>query len=160
MKLHILYIVCILAWCRTLLTTEECLLHPNRNPQLSKAQIEARLKQLTGSSTVIWLPKGLEADEDTNGHVDNFACFAAPGVVLLGWPSVHDPDQVILPTSTGFPHDHKPWKHTRFSRQPTKERYAWALQLPCSSPASARAGSRTNWWCSCAARKLRWRSWR
>lgn len=34
---------------------------------------------------VVWLPKGLIGDDDTNGHIDNFACFAAPGVVLLAW---------------------------------------------------------------------------
>ena len=35
--------------------------------------------------TIIWLPKGLYGDDDTNGHIDNFACFAAPGHVLLAW---------------------------------------------------------------------------
>ena len=84
---------------RTLLTTEECLLHPNRNPSLSKAEIQQRLMDYTGATRVIWLPRGLLADEDTNGHVDNFACFSAPGKVLLAWPSVHDPEQVPKPTS-------------------------------------------------------------
>lgn len=39
----------------------------------------------TGIRKVIWLPRGLYADEDTNGHIDNFACFVRPGVVLLAW---------------------------------------------------------------------------
>ncbi|KAL6759516.1 hypothetical protein V8C86DRAFT_2573792 [Haematococcus lacustris] len=69
----------------TLLTTEECLLHPNRNPNCSKEDIEAQLKRWLGVAKVLWLPKGLYADHDTNGHVDNFACFARPGVVLLAW---------------------------------------------------------------------------
>lgn len=34
---------------------------------------------------VIWLPRGLCGDDDTNGHIDNFACFARPGTVLLAW---------------------------------------------------------------------------
>ena len=81
------------------MTTEECLLHENRNPSLSKAEIEQRLKAFTGASKVIWLPKGLVADEDTKGHVDNMACFASPGKVLLSWPSTEDPEQVqISPT--------------------------------------------------------------
>jgi agmatine deiminase len=42
---------------RTCLTTEECLLHPNRNPHLSKADIEQRLKRFLGVTKVIWLPK-------------------------------------------------------------------------------------------------------
>jgi agmatine deiminase len=42
---------------RTLLTTEECLLHPNRNPELSKGEIEDRLKRFLGVTKVIWLPK-------------------------------------------------------------------------------------------------------
>lgn len=78
----------------TLLTTEECLLHENRNPSLNKDQIEQRLKSYTGASKVIWLPKGLIADEDTKGHVDNMACFSKPGQILLSWPSVDDAEQV------------------------------------------------------------------
>jgi agmatine deiminase len=68
----------------TVLTTEECLLNPNRNPGLSREQIEQVLCEQLGASSVIWLGRGLRGDE-TDGHVDNLACFARPGVVLLAW---------------------------------------------------------------------------
>jgi agmatine deiminase len=75
----------------TLLTTVECLLNPNRNPDLSKAEIEAVLCDYLGVEKIIWLPLGLSNDE-TDGHVDNLCCFAAPGVVLLAWTDdKHDP---------------------------------------------------------------------
>lgn len=48
------------------------------------------------SAQVLWLPKGLYADEDTNGHVDNIACFARPGVVLLSWTDDKSDPQVCL----------------------------------------------------------------
>ncbi len=66
----------------TVLTTEECLLHPNRNPNLSRDEIEANLKAWLGVETVLWLGRGYEGD-DTNGHIDEIACFAAPGLVLM-----------------------------------------------------------------------------
>jgi len=69
----------------TCLTTEECLLNPNRNPSLSKQEIESWLKNMLGIKKLIWLPRGLYGDDDTNGHVDNLACFAQTGVVLLVW---------------------------------------------------------------------------
>lgn len=69
----------------TCLTTEECLLNKNRNPHLTKEQIEAKLKSYLGVKKVIWLPHGLFGDDDTNGHIDNMCCFAKPGVVLLSW---------------------------------------------------------------------------
>nr|MDA8134587.1 agmatine deiminase [Desulfobacteraceae bacterium] len=68
----------------TLLTTEQCLLHPNRNPSLSRAQIESVLKDYLCVDTVIWLGQGVVMDE-TDGHVDNLCCFARPGEVLLHW---------------------------------------------------------------------------
>ena len=68
----------------TLLTTEECLLNQNRNPQLSRADIEAQLRSHLGIDRVIWLPNGLFNDE-TDGHVDNFCCYVRPGEVLLAW---------------------------------------------------------------------------
>lgn len=69
----------------TCYTTEECLLHPSRNPELSKAQIEAYLKQYLNVDVVFWLPLGLYADEDTNGHIDNILHVVAPGEVVLTW---------------------------------------------------------------------------
>jgi agmatine deiminase len=68
----------------TVLTTEECLLNSNRNPDLSRQQIERALWEYLGAEKVIWLGKGVFNDE-TDGHVDNIACFARPGVVLLTW---------------------------------------------------------------------------
>ncbi|XP_004508635.1 agmatine deiminase [Cicer arietinum] len=69
----------------TCLTTEECLLNKNRNPYLSKNQIEDELKAYLQVRKVIWLPRGLYGDDDTNGHIDNMCCFVRPGVVLLSW---------------------------------------------------------------------------
>jgi agmatine deiminase len=67
----------------TLIVTEECLLHKNRNPKLDKATIEKRLLEGLGAKKVIWLGKGLTPDPVTDGHVDGMAAFAKPGVVLL-----------------------------------------------------------------------------
>lgn len=67
----------------TILTTEESLLHTNRNPGWSKAQVEAELLAQLGGKKVIWVPKGLTPDPITDGHIDGIAAFAAPGVVLL-----------------------------------------------------------------------------
>jgi len=66
----------------TVLSTEECLLNKNRNPGLSREQIERALCDYLGASKVIWLGRGVPCDE-TDGHVDNLACFVRPGVVLL-----------------------------------------------------------------------------
>jgi agmatine deiminase len=66
----------------TLLTTEKCLLNPNRNPKLTREEIEAHLRAYLGVDAVIWLAEGLE-DDETDGHVDNVACFVAPGRVLV-----------------------------------------------------------------------------
>ncbi len=65
----------------TVLTTEQCLLNQNRNPDVTKAQVEQNLRDWLGVSTVIWLPEGLE-DDETDGHIDEIACFVRPGVVL------------------------------------------------------------------------------
>jgi len=66
----------------TLLTTEQCLLNPNRNPEQSKEQIEAILKRFLNIRKIIWLKKGLYGDE-TDGHIDNIACFVAPAKILI-----------------------------------------------------------------------------
>ncbi|MDH6109337.1 agmatine deiminase [Kitasatospora sp. MAP12-15] len=71
----------------TLITTEQCLLHPNRNPGMSKAEIEAELVARLGVSTVIWLPYGGLEDTETDGHVDGVCAFVAPGTVVVQLPS-------------------------------------------------------------------------
>ncbi|MEE4166521.1 MAG: agmatine deiminase [Desulfocapsaceae bacterium] len=68
----------------TVITTEECLLNRNRNPALSKKQIEDHLKNYVAAEKIIWLPQGVYMDE-TDGHVDNLCCFIKPGEVLLLW---------------------------------------------------------------------------
>ncbi|MGH6887724.1 MAG: agmatine deiminase family protein [Rhizomicrobium sp.] len=70
----------------TLLTTEQCLLNPNRNPDSNRVQIEEALKRHTGTEHILWLT-GKFLDEETDGHIDNIACFAAPGRVILGMPA-------------------------------------------------------------------------
>jgi agmatine deiminase len=67
----------------TLITTEQCLLNPNRNPDLDRHQIEVLLGEYLGVEKVIWLAHGLVEDHDTDGHVDNVAAFIEPGRVLL-----------------------------------------------------------------------------
>jgi agmatine deiminase len=67
----------------TLLTTEECLLNPNRNPGMSREEIEAGLRDHLGAETIVWLGQGLVEDRDTDGHVDMIAAFTRPGEVLL-----------------------------------------------------------------------------
>jgi agmatine deiminase len=71
----------------TLLTTEQCLLNPNRNPQLSRSDIEARLKALFAVSQILWLGDGIVGD-DTDGHVDDLTRFVARDTVI----TVMEPD--------------------------------------------------------------------
>jgi agmatine deiminase len=67
----------------TLITTEQCLLNPNRNPGWHRERIEDELRGRLGVERVVWLEEGLAEDRDTDGHVDLVAAFAAPGRVLL-----------------------------------------------------------------------------
>ena len=68
----------------TLLVTEACLLSAGRNPNLTKPQIEQKLKDYLGAEKVLWLPRGIYNDE-TNEHVDNVCAFIRPGEVVLAW---------------------------------------------------------------------------
>jgi agmatine deiminase len=67
----------------TLLTTEQCLLNPNRNPSMSREQIESELRARLGVDRIVWLGMGLVEDRDTDGHVDLIAAFTRPGQALL-----------------------------------------------------------------------------
>lgn len=66
-----------------LLTTEQCLLHPSRNPLLGRAQIEAELRGRLGVERIVWLGEGMVEDAETDGHVDLIAAFLPGGDVLL-----------------------------------------------------------------------------
>jgi agmatine deiminase len=70
-------------------TTEQCLLNPNRNPGLSRREIEERLCADLGLKQILWLGDGLTNDH-TDGHVDNLARFVAPGVLALPEPFGED----------------------------------------------------------------------
>jgi len=80
----------------TCITTEHCLLNANRNPGLSKAQVEAELARLFGVKKTIWLKEGLKNDH-TDSHVDTIARFIAPAQVALMIPqSPDDPNYQVL----------------------------------------------------------------
>lgn len=64
-----------------LLTSEACLLNPNRNPRMSRDQIESRLRDMLGVHTILWLGQGIEGD-DTDGHVDDVTRFVAEDTVV------------------------------------------------------------------------------
>jgi agmatine deiminase len=79
----------------TLLTTEQCLLNPNRNPSLSREQIEDTLRSRLGVERILWLGMGLLEDRDTDGHVDLIAAFSEPGRALL---------QIVAQDNPNFEH--------------------------------------------------------
>ncbi len=64
-----------------LLTTESCLLNPNRNPSLGRAEIEQRLRDYFGVEDILWLAEGIEGD-DTDGHIDDLARFVSENTVV------------------------------------------------------------------------------
>ena len=78
----------------TALTTEQCLLNPNRNPDLGKDEIEARLRDFLGVDRIVWLGQGLVEDRDTDGHIDLIAAFTAPGKVLIQMVDEANPNYV------------------------------------------------------------------
>jgi agmatine deiminase len=77
-------------------TTEQCLLNPNRNPDMTRVQVEARLKACLGLDRLLWLGDGLFNDH-TDGHVDNLARFVAEGTLAIPVPeSLKDPNARIF----------------------------------------------------------------
>lgn len=66
-----------------LVTTERCLLNKNRNPDMSRTEIEDTLRRHLGVDHIVWLADGIAEDDGTDGHVDNVVAFTAPGKALL-----------------------------------------------------------------------------
>jgi agmatine deiminase len=77
----------------TLITTEQCLLNPNRNPTMTREQIEDGLRDYLGVKEIIWLPKGI-APTSTDGHVDGIAQYVRPGTIILLNPADRDDPNV------------------------------------------------------------------
>jgi agmatine deiminase len=78
----------------TVVTTEQCLLNPNRNPGMDKTDVEAALARDLGFERVVWLGEGLLKDH-TDGHVDNLARFVAPGRVAIPTAARDDPNFAV-----------------------------------------------------------------
>lgn len=92
------------------LTTEQCLLNPNRNPGLRRTDIEGRLRQFLGVRTVVWLKGGIAGD-DTDGHVDDAARFVAPDTIVAAFEDdASDANHGVLKEN------HKRLKEARDSR--------------------------------------------
>jgi agmatine deiminase len=75
-------------------STEQCLLNPNRNPGLAREEVEKRLRRDLGIDRLLWLGEGLLNDH-TDGHVDNLARFVAPGRLAIPEPADEDPNQAV-----------------------------------------------------------------
>jgi agmatine deiminase len=79
----------------TMLTTEQCLLNKNRNPQLSKGQIEKYLKDYLRADRIIWLKKGIDGD-DTDGHIDDIARFVNPTTIVCAYEENKDDENYAV----------------------------------------------------------------
>ena len=80
-----------------LVTTEQCLLHKNRNPHMTREEIASRVCAALGQDRIVWLPHGLFLDDGTDGHVDNVAAFASTEVIVMqGCDDKNEPDHVRM----------------------------------------------------------------
>lgn len=86
----------------TAIVTASCLLSAGRNPELTQAQIEDKLKEYLNVDKVLWLPRGIYNDE-TNEHVDNVCAFIRPGEVVLAWTdNENDPQYALSKASLDY----------------------------------------------------------
>lgn len=76
-------------------TTEQCLLNPNRNPRMDQAEVESHLRRDLGIDDVLWLGEGLLGDH-TDGHVDNLARFVGPRTLAVPAPTADDPNRAVM----------------------------------------------------------------
>jgi len=79
-----------------LVTTEQCLLNPNRNPHLSTAEIERCLREYLGATEIVWFDRGLVGDRDTDGHVDMFTALTDGDELLMVSRPSGDPDHETM----------------------------------------------------------------
>lgn len=117
----------------TVLTTEQCLLNPNRNPGRSRAEVEEILKLYLGARKVIWLGIGF-SDSETDGHVDNIAAFAGPGRLILGMPAAKShPDYAPVQEAKRILKSAADAQGREFEiiplPQPRKQRQSWSGRL-------------------------------
>ena len=111
-----------------LLTSEQCLLNPNRNPHLTRAQIEQQLRAGLGVASVLWLGEGIVGD-DTDGHIDDMARFFKPdGIVACVEPDRRDANHRPLTANFG---------RLRGFRTPAGGRFD-LVELPMPAPMSFR----------------------
>ena len=81
---------------QSLITTEQCMLNTNRNPNLNKQEIESRLSDFMGVKNITWLGNGIKGD-DTDGHVDNISRFVSKNTVVTAVEeNISDPNHEIL----------------------------------------------------------------
>lgn len=117
----------------TVLTTEQCLLNTNRNPGMAREDVEKVLRLYLGASKVIWL-QGRFSDLETDGHIDNIACFAAPGRVILGMPESREhPDWEPVQDAMRILTNSRDARGRRLEviplPQPRQRRVSWSGQL-------------------------------
>ena len=104
-----------------ILTTEDCLLEKNRNPQMSKNEIEAKLKEIFGANQIIWLKNGYLEGDDTDSHIDMLARFANQNtIVYQSCDDKNDPHYEALKEmenelkATGFKLVALPWISAKY----------------------------------------------
>ncbi|MHB1870197.1 MAG: agmatine deiminase [Steroidobacteraceae bacterium] len=108
----------------TALLAEECVLNPNRNPGVTREVMEAMLREYLGVTHFIWLRLGVYNDE-TDGHIDNMACFVAPGKVCLTWTDDRADPQ--------YERSHEAWERLTAARDARGRRLEVA-RLPMPGP--------------------------